>query len=647
MAGLHGLLAAAAAAAAPDDPIVGVFIGSHTTSTNATNYTFTDKGIGTASADRVVVVRVTQLGGIIDKMTIGGVKAVKAISAGTTNNISEIWFANVPTGTTATIVITGTISSVGCGIAISTMTNTGGGPSDAAQDISGALSQSLTIPEGGAAVGVACNNVAGTPTTVWANLTEEYDEAVDTNRSQSGASSSTAGTPTITATFTPSGSDNFALAAWGTPSQYVARAVAAATDDDASIGADIGGSDGKNVTISFWIKTTNAVENYVLTGAPAGAQLDISDIAGDGKWHLRGFNAANAKILDLSVDTAINDGAWHHVMMSADLLNGVGHVYVDGVEDQEAGATLTNDTLDLTDTDWHLFTDGSAQLTADVADIYMAFEYIDLSDSANRLKFYSATGKPVDLGVHGKTPTGTAAILLLALYGGADVVSFYDNKGAGEDFTTIAGTLTEAAVSPSALGPMVKGQTNAFTSASTSHSPTMPVGIASGELLLALFHVSLGASETITTPTGWTELFKLGEGAGDCFAGYYKTAAGSDTITLTVSASRESISHIYRINNANLTPESTESEAGIDPPSITPSWGAKDNLIIAAANQKDDNLTQGGVPTNYYHQIEYEDVANTMEVFSCQRHVNGTSEDPGAFSGSGDNAVTIAIEPAD
>lgn len=81
----------------------------------------------------------------------------------------------------------------------------------------------------------------------------------------------------------------------------------------------------------------------------------------------------------------------------------------------------------------------------DAADIWIApGQFIDFSVEANRRKFISANGKPVDLGADGSTPTGTAP----AVFFSGNASGFAINKGTGGDFT-LTGSLTNASTSPS------------------------------------------------------------------------------------------------------------------------------------------------------------------------------------------------------
>ncbi len=81
----------------------------------------------------------------------------------------------------------------------------------------------------------------------------------------------------------------------------------------------------------------------------------------------------------------------------------------------------------------------------DVADAWLApGQFIDFSIEANRRKFINANGKPVDLGIDGSIPTGTAP----AIFFSGDSSSFGTNKGTGGNFTAV-GSLTNASTSPS------------------------------------------------------------------------------------------------------------------------------------------------------------------------------------------------------
>lgn len=67
----------------------------------------------------------------------------------------------------------------------------------------------------------------------------------------------------------------------------------------------------------------------------------------------------------------------------------------------------------------------------DVADLWMApGVFIDFTVTANRRKFIDGTGKPVDLGTNGQTPTGTSPYMFFS----GDDTTFSTNLGTGGAF---------------------------------------------------------------------------------------------------------------------------------------------------------------------------------------------------------------------
>ena len=120
--------------------------------------------------------------------------------------------------------------------------------------------------------------------------------------------------------------------------------------------------------------------------------------------------------------------------------------YIADVAKVSAYDPLLNDNIDFTDTDWGVgsTTLGASKLNACLSEFWVSNEYIDLSVEANRRKFIDSSGKPVDLGSDGSTPTGTAPLIYLPNPSG----TFENNAGTGGNFT-VTGALTACADSPS------------------------------------------------------------------------------------------------------------------------------------------------------------------------------------------------------
>ncbi len=139
---------------------------------------------------------------------------------------------------------------------------------------------------------------------------------------------------------------------------------------------------------------------------------------------------------------------WHHILVAAQLTaTPVFHFYIDDIaiaitfitgpdtgtitwvaSDQGIGATPVT---------------GAGKLDADVSELYVTNEFLDISVEANRRKFIDASGKPVDLGSDGSIPTSTAALV----FHSGDTDAWHTNKGSGGGFVE-NGALTDATSSP-------------------------------------------------------------------------------------------------------------------------------------------------------------------------------------------------------
>lgn len=153
--------------------------------------------------------------------------------------------------------------------------------------------------------------------------------------------------------------------------------------------------------------------------------------------------------LQINSTVSISYDQWVHFLASWDLVADDVKLYIDDI-DRTVDTISNND--DITYSDASDFQIGSFATGAgsfifenDISELYInTDEYLDLSVEANRRKFISASGKPVNLGHNGWIPTGTAPIVYL----NNPFDSFGTNKGSGGNFTE-TGTLTDA--SPGAI----------------------------------------------------------------------------------------------------------------------------------------------------------------------------------------------------
>lgn len=151
----------------------------------AGTYTFSNQAIGAASPDRIVVVSTFVLGPTaITGVTIGGISA-------TPISVSGMYYALVPSGTTATIVITSP-GADSCGVGIWTIKNyLRATPYSSIEERidSGStttISATLAVPQNGVVICGHRHVSAGSTTWSGAAVSENYDFNLGGNRTFSG-----------------------------------------------------------------------------------------------------------------------------------------------------------------------------------------------------------------------------------------------------------------------------------------------------------------------------------------------------------------------------------------------------------------------------------------------------------------------------
>lgn len=205
--------------------------------------------------------------------------------------------------------------------------------------------------------------------------------------------------------------------------------------------------------------------------------------------------------------------------------------------------------------------------------------------------------------------------------------------------------------------PTVETTATSFESPGvTTHNITLPSGIVSGDLLIAILALD-GDNADSTWPGGWDEMIDLISTRNRMSIGR-RVADGTEgaTVDVTTDNSRESAHIAYRISghDSSQVPEISTGATGAsitpDPDSLTPTGGAKDYLWLAIAGT-DSELTVSAFPSSYVDGIEQNSEAGSFgtTAASAQRELNAASEDPGTFTMSATEqwtAATIAVHPA-
>lgn len=183
--------------------VVSTMTAHPTSATDASSYSFATQAIGTATADRIIAVGVSIQSlavRTISTLSIAGNNAavqssIDAVTGGQTV-LGAIYSLLVPTGTTATIVVTPSGACVRCAITVWALYNcasaTAVNATNSAVVNSSSLGASLTTLPGGVALGYCCHTINGGGTLgnlTWTNLTEDVDETYESANVKQGAAS--------------------------------------------------------------------------------------------------------------------------------------------------------------------------------------------------------------------------------------------------------------------------------------------------------------------------------------------------------------------------------------------------------------------------------------------------------------------------
>lgn len=209
-------------------------------------------------------------------------------------------------------------------------------------------------------------------------------------------------------------------------------------------------TDSKLVTISMWVKLPAwpALDGRIINfDASNNTRFGLFYFAAtSGRFSFQGRQpAGGASTLVVNVDD-LPINSWFHFLVSIDMASGV-QAYVNDAAANLTVTTRTDAVLDFTcnHTSIGRFIAAQANLfDGYISELWMDIgTALDISVQANRRKFISAAGKPVDLGADGSTPTGSQPEFF---HSGA-VASWHTNKGTVSGGTE-TGEITEAADSP-------------------------------------------------------------------------------------------------------------------------------------------------------------------------------------------------------
>ena len=209
-------------------------------------------------------------------------------------------------------------------------------------------------------------------------------------------------------------------------------------------------TNGKAGTVSVWLDlmgNDSAIREIIRS---VGEYFEVR-FGTDNKFRVRAWGGSGYPFDMYSTDTYIATDGWTHFLATWNLATGTNYMYVDSVDVLDGGSATSDFTIEYNSTGWSNFghTNGYLWLyDGEVADLWFDPTYMDITDSANRLKFIDGDGKPVDLGDDGSEPTGSSPVLYQSKREGEDADDFATNKGTGGDIT-LTGPLADGSSSPS------------------------------------------------------------------------------------------------------------------------------------------------------------------------------------------------------
>lgn len=250
------------------------------------------------------------------------------------------------------------------------------------------------------------------------------------------------------------------------------------------------------------------------------------------------------------------------------------------------------------------------------------------------------------------TSTATSAIVTGLTNGTSYDFQVAAVNGVGQGAYSATDTATPSVTYPS----VVTSNTEVGTSMGASNAVTLPSGVVTGNLLLAIATNDNPSTTDISTPSSdWVRIHHQVQGSNIVkMAVFAKVATGSDSFAVSGAAQDYTVS-IHRIqDHAVVDPLfdilvasfASTSNGNVNPPNLN-LIAARHWLILAAAGvDATTGNTITGVPSTYT-QIgsTLTSASSTSSVLQAvaQKNVNATSEDPGTFTNTSRPYIGITI----
>ena len=199
-----------------------------------------------------------------------------------------------------------------------------------------------------------------------------------------------------------------------------------------------GNSDGKTFTFSFWvyIDKDSGGSDYILANRNSGLTDSTFGINIENNFHGTGLpnfaimakNTGYSSILSAQTPTSeFSLNTWNHILVSIDLANTANRsVYINDTIISMSFSNYTDSNIDFTLNNWSVASImGGNSINGRLSNVFLSYDYMDLSIEANRRKFITTDSKPAD---------GQAALNPIIYLPMDDPETCHINEGTGGNF---------------------------------------------------------------------------------------------------------------------------------------------------------------------------------------------------------------------
>jgi hypothetical protein len=195
--------------------------------------------------------------------------------------------------------------------------------------------------------------------------------------------------------------------------------------------------------------------------------------------------------------------------------------------------------------------------------------------------------------------------------------------------------------------PAIRSEVVISFSAATTHTPTMPPSISTGDLIVVCLGFSIAPTVTIDTGFsggGWTvERDNAGTNCKVWVAS--KIATGSDALRINVGSSSTCAGASFSVQNGTVLRSAGQAFAApgsdtANPPAVSGLSNGADAVcfVVFSAN---GGVTTGSAPSGYA-LVTQVSLSGAVQLFKATKTISGTSEDPAAYPPGGNTAHVIA-----